>query len=330
MDQLLLSIVVPIYNVDKYLRECIDSLLNQKINLIEIILIDDGSTDQSGFICDQYASTYSFIRVFHKMNGGVSSARNVGVRNASGKYITFVDPDDYIALDTYVDNLSYLESHLQIDMLQYPTCWNYGTPIEYSDKLMAREIMGASNIYEEWWRGDVLNYSLWNKIFRRSVFDNATFPEGHIFEDLYIIPDILKKIEGVYISEWGTYYYLNRETSLTKGKYPLNKHLDHFEAQFRNYQLLYSLENLEMFRLTAFLRVYRRLLTAKLDYEQFQTKAYFIRLNSFVPLWKDLYWAKESKKEKCLVALLKVVGLNLYMITFVSYIHLKKKLWKRC
>ena len=97
----LISIIVPIYNVEKYLKKCIDSIINQTYKNLEIILVDDGSPDNCGKICDEYAKKDNRIKVIHKENGGVSSARNVGVENATGEYIGFVDSDDYIEKDMY-------------------------------------------------------------------------------------------------------------------------------------------------------------------------------------------------------------------------------------
>lgn len=96
-----LSIIVPVYNVEKYLKTCINSLLEQKLDAYEIILVDDGSTDSSGGICDEYAKKHEKIQVIHKKNGGLSSARNTGIENAVGKYIGFVDSDDYIMPEMY-------------------------------------------------------------------------------------------------------------------------------------------------------------------------------------------------------------------------------------
>lgn len=98
---MLISIIIPIYNVEKYLIECLESLSRQKTSQIEFICVDDGSTDKSGIICDEFAKRDKRFKVIHKKNGGVSSARNVGMENAIGKYIAWVDPDDYITLNWY-------------------------------------------------------------------------------------------------------------------------------------------------------------------------------------------------------------------------------------
>ena len=97
----MVSIIVPIYNSEKYLHACLDSIVSQTYKNIEIILVNDGSIDKSGVICDEYSRKYNNIKVFHKENGGVSSARNLGIDNATGQYLAFVDPDDYIDANMY-------------------------------------------------------------------------------------------------------------------------------------------------------------------------------------------------------------------------------------
>ena len=109
MEKIILSVIIPVYNVEKYLRKCVDSVLAQDIADMEVILIDDGSPDNSGAICDEYAEKDTRVKVIHKENGGAATARNVGLDIARGKYITFVDSDDYLLPNTYRPNLDYME-----------------------------------------------------------------------------------------------------------------------------------------------------------------------------------------------------------------------------
>lgn len=123
----LLSIVVPIYNAKPYLADCVNSILNQSYSDIELILVDDGSSDNSGAICDEYARTDKRVKVIHKENGGQASARNMGLNIVSGQYITFVDSDDTIAVDSYAKNIELMERcKADIDILQYPCYYMYG------------------------------------------------------------------------------------------------------------------------------------------------------------------------------------------------------------
>ena len=114
MNEELISIIVPVYNVEEYLKECIDSIINQTYKRIEIILVDDGSTDKSGKICDDYAKIDKRIKVVHKENGGLSDARNVGISVSSGKYIAFVDSDDWVEKTMYKKCIVYVKSMMLI------------------------------------------------------------------------------------------------------------------------------------------------------------------------------------------------------------------------
>ena len=120
----MLSIITPVYNVEAYLDRCVQSVLSQSYRNIEMVLIDDGSTDGSGALCDKWAQEDSRVVVIHKENGGVSSARNAGLVRSKGDFLTFVDPDDFISPETYTVNMTYLLKHQDVDILQYPYC-NY-------------------------------------------------------------------------------------------------------------------------------------------------------------------------------------------------------------
>lgn len=115
-----LSIIIPVYNVEKTFRRCIDSVLSQGIDNYEILIIDDGSTDNSGNLADKAASLSNNIKVFHKPNGGLSDARNYGISRATGDYITFVDSDDFVENNTYAKLMPILDGHKEYDILEYP------------------------------------------------------------------------------------------------------------------------------------------------------------------------------------------------------------------
>ena len=132
MEKFILSVIIPVYNVEKYLRKCVDSVLAQDIADMEVILIDDGSPDNCGAICDEYAEKDTRVKVIHKEHEGLSSARNAGLDIARGKYITFVDSDDYLLPNTFIPNLDYIVNHPEVDCLQFPTI--YDDRIEYAKK----------------------------------------------------------------------------------------------------------------------------------------------------------------------------------------------------
>ena len=130
MNKKLVSIIMPVYQAEKFLCDTINSVLAQTYSNWELILVDDGSTDSSGEICDTYAQKDSRVKVVHKINGGVSSARNIGLQMIKGKYLTFIDPDDFINIDTYEENMNIMINNSEIDILQYPFCKLHSTKLK--------------------------------------------------------------------------------------------------------------------------------------------------------------------------------------------------------
>lgn len=181
--KVIISIIVPIYNVEKYLPRCIGSILNQNFEEFELILVNDGSTDNSGKICDIYAKKDKRIKVIHKKNGGVSSARNSGIRAATGEYIGFVDPDDYIDKNMYT-NLYELceENNCDIGICKLGREID-GNLLNYNREEKILEL-NKIEAMKELFKGELYRFSLCNKIYKRKCFKDVIFPEGRIHEDL--------------------------------------------------------------------------------------------------------------------------------------------------
>lgn len=219
----LISIIVPVYNVESYLKQCIDSILAQSYKNLEIILVDDGSTDRSGQICDQYAEKDSRIHVVHKANGGLSSARNAGLKICHGDYLGFVDSDDYIAPEMYkvlLDNL--FREDADISACEF--YWTYPDHAEASGNEKAYFIFSGKEAAKSLFvHSKTLSVSVkrvvWNKLYRRSVFfpekgDNIIFPEKKFGEDNYVTPMVLYHARRVVYSGRNLYFYRQREGSL--------------------------------------------------------------------------------------------------------------------
>lgn len=176
----LISVIVPVYNVESYLEKCIESIQNQSYKSLEIILVNDGSTDSSGDICDKYAACDKRIRVIHQKNGGISSARNTGLEVANGDYIAFVDSDDYIEPKMYEDLLNFLKEY-NLDII------DCGSFRDKNGMITGGCNDGQIEIYE---KDDALRLamhdgftSVWNKLYKRDIVINIRFPEGRKFED---------------------------------------------------------------------------------------------------------------------------------------------------
>lgn len=214
----LLSIIVPVYNVEKYLAECVDSILTQPFRDFELLLVNDGSTDTSPEICKRYEYIDPRVKVIDKKNGGLSSARNAGLSCAKGKYISFIDSDDYLSGDYYSKAVEELENDLSIDMVWLQYIIAKGEQKEYhsnsSEPLAVeskRELLDLFTSKEAF---------AWLKVYRSSVFKTTRYPEGRILEDMYILPDLLdnvRKCKVIPIS--GYYIYRQREGSICHTKH---------------------------------------------------------------------------------------------------------------
>ena len=210
----LVSVIVPVYNVSAYLDKCVKSLLQQTYNNIQIILVDDGSTDDSPTKCDNYAKQDSRITVVHKPNGGLSSARNVGLKNASGEYVMFVDSDDWVTQEFCQEGVNAIVKN-HVDIASFGLCFVYDDHLRTirsnSPMILEAKDAIADLITDE---VPIFNY-LCNKIFKRSLFDNIKFLEGYRFEDIAIAYRLIDKARKIFVSDKVTYYYLQRGGSIT-------------------------------------------------------------------------------------------------------------------
>lgn len=209
----LVSVIVPVYNVERYLQRCIDSILSQTYENIELILIDDGSTDRSGEICDTYKDD-SRISVFHKENGGQASARNLGLDVAKGKWITFVDSDDFIAPD-YVEYLLMLCLKYSVSISQCG--FVRGTDAVFPiDRIQIREVKwNIHDLYSSSTRD--FRGIVWSKMYSRGIIGDLRFPEGYIYEDEDFAFKSTYLAGETVISNRHLYYYYMTENSTMRG-----------------------------------------------------------------------------------------------------------------
>lgn len=214
-----ISIIVPVYNVEKYLKKCVDSILNQTFRDFELILVDDGSPDNSGDICDQYAREDNRVRVIHKQNGGLSSARNAGIENAKGKFLSFIDSDDYI--DT--DMIEILHNDIVSDEIDISTIGyydQYGSNIINSQKnINSMEILSNEQAIEKILEGKELTANVWNKLYKSKLFETIRFVDKVIAEDAFIIVDLLLLCRNVSLNKNFKYHYVHRKASITTSDY---------------------------------------------------------------------------------------------------------------
>lgn len=208
-----ISIIIPVYNTEKYLKKCIDSVLNQKYKNLEIILVDDGSTDSSGKICDEYSELDSRIKVIHKKNGGLSSARNAGLEVVTGKYVGFLDSDDYVSVQMYEELLS--------KVTENDVACNLFVRINEYDEITPKNDYhknGGQTTTEEYLRelllhiGDV---SVCTKLFSRELIGDLRFNEECLNEDLLFMLSLLPRMNNIIYTGHIGYFYLTRSDSIS-------------------------------------------------------------------------------------------------------------------
>lgn len=212
----LISVIVPIYNVEKYLKKCIDSILNQSYKNLEIILVDDGSKDSSLSICKSYSDTR--IKIFHKDNGGLSSARNAGLKMVTGKYICFIDSDDFISTD-YIKKLyeSIINSQSDLAVCKFNIVDEDNKVIKEYPDFRGKKILDIKkSLLKMIDENTFFVQNVWNKLYKSSIiFNNSIeFEEGRLYEDLGFTPIYLTYCKKISITNYCGYSYLKRASSI--------------------------------------------------------------------------------------------------------------------
>lgn len=237
---MLISVIIPVYNVEDYLHYAIESLGKQTYKNFEIILVNDGSTDDSGKLCDDYSEKYSNVRVFHKENGGLSDARNFGVQKAKGEFITFLDPDDY--LEAYsLELLASVQKQHNCDIVStrvkatelYNVYSNHSLTEEDIKNVI---VMDRDVFLEEAFYDKVATVSACGKLYRKSILE-IPFPKGRIYEDLYIISEHVEKANKIVHIPIQIYNYYKRQGSIVNSKFT-SKQYDFFDAIAYNRQVI--------------------------------------------------------------------------------------------
>lgn len=218
--KVLISIIVPVYKVERYLKRCIDSILNQTFSDFELILVDDGSPDNSGKICDEYETKDTRIRVIHKTNGGLSEARNYGIDCARGDYLCFIDSDDFV----HCQYLEILYSILENSGADMSIC---GYSLYHDSDTLNTEKYGLDIPYKEF--SDELLYDepfinhkwtnlvcAWNKLYHRDLFKEIRYPVGKIHEDNFTYYKLMDKAKKVVYTDEKLYYYYMSENSISR------------------------------------------------------------------------------------------------------------------
>lgn len=232
----LISVIIPVYNIKGFLRRCIHSVINQSYTNLEIILVDDGSTDGSEKICDSFSRKDLRIRVIHKKNGGLSSARNAAINVSNGAYLFFLDGDDFVdrnCLQNLYENLLFFNTDMSVCSYYYYTkqkVKKFGT--QSIKTILTKE--EAINIIG---RGREFTASAWGKLYKKELFYNLRYPNNKLCEDQFVMYDILLRCHSVYFNSDPLYFYTIRENSIMNSKSAIQMS-DVIDAARRNYNLI--------------------------------------------------------------------------------------------
>lgn len=219
------SVIIPVFNVEKYINRCVKSILSQRYNDLEIILIDNGSEDSSGILCDNYAERYSNITTYHIPNGGVSSARNFGLAKAQGEFICFVDADDYLVGNLFSDMENQLDSEIDLLVFSYYNSLEKNlSETTRSAKILPIEGRKDRNqfiaLFTELFLSDMM-YTVWNKIYRREFWEEhrIIFEQYELGEDVRFNLNVYESVHKVSFSQTCYYVYISGRAGSAMGRY---------------------------------------------------------------------------------------------------------------
>lgn len=271
----LISVIIPVYNVRSYLKRCIESVLSQTHRHLEILLIDDGSDDGSELICEQYSKKDKRIKVFHKCNGGLSSARNYGLQHVTGEYIGFVDSDDYIDIKMYEHLVGVIN-----DDIDLAAC---GVKEEYTKRYKRKycasnftcgcQMMNRFEAMRELLLLRAFGFSACNKLFKKTLFNDVRFPEGKSSEDIPVMYKIFSKINYAVNNGYTDYHYVHRPGSITGGNF-FDRRMDFY---------YFTKEILE---------------DISVNYPQYKNEAFTLHLKSVYSLMNQILNSRNKRKYK--------------------------------
>lgn len=318
----LISVIVPIYNVENYLENCIYSIINQTYTNIEIILIDDGSTDRCKYICDEFLDKDDRIRVIHKSNGGLSEARNVGIEMSNGNYITFIDSDDYISID-YIESLyrSIRRNIADIAILKLKFTTSLNESLE-ANRIMHEKVFNKEEALSEILYSNEFSTSACGKLFAKNLFSYIRFPVGKYSEDLFTIYKTFLDSKKIVFIDNEAYHYFMRQGSITNKKFNI-KHLDTIEAlHLINKNVVSIYPRLKTAYKSAYIEAIARLLQVNIPIQYLVTNSLWNDVKKFR---KDVLFDKLAPKRVKGYSLLLYMGPNFTKLFIRFYYYLKRK-----
>lgn len=298
-----ISIIVPVYNVEKYLKKCVDSILAQTFQNFELILVDDGSWDGCGDICDSYQRQDFRVRVIHKPNGGLSDARNAGIDAAQGRYLGFIDSDDYISEDMYemLHRLIVQENADVAACSMYHCYYDHIEPPKVPEECMVVDSEQAIAMMLE---SKKVSVNAVNKLYKREMFHKVRYPVGKLSEDAFVVVELFAQAKKVVISTVPKYYYVHHEGTITSSPFR-EKDLNVIEAYTKNLDLVSryfpALKERAMFRyyFAHFYVLDKMVLSSEFDDFTLRKKIIKTLKNNFIGILKNPYVGRNRKIAMC-------------------------------
>lgn len=321
-----LTIAIPVYNVEKYLKRCIDSLINQDFEDKEILLVNDGSRDNSLSICREYENKYDYIRVIDQPNQGLAAVRNTCIKEAKGEYISFVDSDDYVLQGLYSHLMPIIDSY-NIDVMCYGVLnfyedtggfFSISNPNAIKEKLLK---FSTEQALDELLLPNNIDIITCNKIIRRSLYEGIEYPKGKYYEDMFTNYKIIAKAKSIYTTNYKYYVYCHRESSIGGMKFN-NNTMDLVNAATEVYDYVkkfsdYDFKNLNVGYLTWLVVVANIMIRSDaVDYAYIKTVQFFCKKN-LKNVISNGYIGYDRKIEY----LLFVINFNLYKKVYKLYIE---------
>jgi glycosyltransferase involved in cell wall biosynthesis len=262
-EQPLISVIVPVYNVEKYLKKCVDSITSQTYKNLEILLVDDGSTDSSGQICNEFEKNDARIKVIHKKNGGLSDARNAGLDRAKGQYYAFIDSDDYIQDNTIEIMLNAIKKNKS----EIAVC-NMIRFLEEGETVQFYCPTDHEVLYQGNQRYKTLNQpSVCNKLFEAKLFEGIRFPKGKYYEDTFVYHEVLYRANNIVLTGTDSYWYLSREDSIVGQPQYTERYFDFIEAVYKRADFLLK-HDVQPYAKEACLSLYAAIANAESNIEE--------------------------------------------------------------
>lgn len=315
----LITVIIPVYKVEEYLEKCVKSIQNQTYRNLEIVLVDDGSPDNCGKMCDEYAKQDERIKVIHKPNGGLSDARNAGIEVAKGEYIAFVDSDDFVSKD-YIEYMYHMltEAKAKLAICGVKEIWK-NTPIEEEPYTEAK-LLTAKETFENFLFAKGIEICAYAKLYHRDLWKEHRFPKGKVYEDTAIMYRIIEEAKTIVYGDKNCYYYIARVGSISKQP-GFNKNEEDYIAHTK--QMLTFIEEkypelqtaIHRFNVYAKFRILRMLMVTKPRNRQME-KEYIREIKKYQ---KEVIKCKNTPRRDKMAILLLNLGLPVFKITWNLY-----------